>query len=48
VIQLPAFPPTILTQPCFNCTHGWVLGENYEYEMCPDCRGTKVVPVITE
>jgi hypothetical protein len=48
VIQLPAFPPTILTQPCFNCTYGWLLGENYEYKMCPDCRGTKVVPVITE
>jgi hypothetical protein len=25
LIQLPVFPPTMLTQPCFNCTHGWVL-----------------------
>ncbi len=48
VIQLPAFPPTILTQPCFNCTHGWVLDKRYEYRMCPDCHGTRVVPIITE
>jgi len=48
VIQLPAFPSTVLTQPCFNCTHGWVLTEQYEYIMCSDCRGTRVVPIIIE
>jgi len=45
-IQYPSYPPSILTQPCFNCTHGWVLGVNFEYNLCPDCRGTKVVPIL--
>ncbi len=48
LIQLPTFPPTILTQPCFNCTHGWVLGASYAYQACPDCHGTRVVPILTE
>jgi hypothetical protein len=48
LIQLPAFPPSILTQPCFSCTHGWVLSADYEYQACPDCHGTRVVPIITE
>jgi hypothetical protein len=48
VIQLPVFPSTILTQPCFNCTHGWVLDGSYTYRVCPDCHGTRVVPLITE
>ena len=48
LIQLPAFPPTILTQPCFSCTHGWVLDGRYEYRECPDCHGTRVVPIIIE
>ena len=47
-IQLLAFPHTILTQPCFNCTHGWILDESYVYDMCPDCRGTRVTPIIFE
>ena len=48
MIQLPAFPSTILTQPCFNCTHGWVLDGSYIYQECPDCHGTRVVPIIIE
>lgn len=48
LIQLPAFPLTILTQPCFNCTHGWILDEGYAYEVCPDCHGTRVVPIVFE
>lgn len=48
LIQPPAFPLTILTQPCFNCTHGWILNESYAYEVCPDCHGTRVVPIVFE
>jgi hypothetical protein len=48
LIQLPAFPPSILTQPCFTCTYGWLLNESYEYSQCPDCHGARVVPIITE
>ena len=48
MIQLLAFPSTILTQPCFNCTHGWILDGTYAYRVCPDCHGTRVVPVIIE
>jgi hypothetical protein len=46
--RLPAFPPSMLTQPCFNCTHGWVLDQQYEYTTCPDCHGTRAVPIIAE
>ena len=48
LLRLSAFPPTILTQPCFKCTHGWILDWSYAYEMCPDCHGTRVVPIIIE
>ena len=47
-IQLPVFPPTMLTQPCFACTHGWILDQQYEYRRCPDCHGTRVVPILAE
>jgi hypothetical protein len=47
-IRFPVFPPSMLTQPCFNCTHGWLLNQQYEYRACPDCHGTRVVPVIAE
>lgn len=46
MIQLPGYPPGILTQPCFDCTHGWRLDVNYEYVLCPECRGMKVVPIL--
>jgi hypothetical protein len=46
VIRFPSYPPSILTQPCFNCTQGWRLDVNYEYTLCPECRGTKVVPIL--
>ena len=48
LIRIPAFPTTILTQPCFNCTHGWILDSSYAYRVCPDCHGTRVVPIIME
>ena len=46
VIQFPSYPPSILTQPCFSCTQGWRLDVNYEYTLCPECRGTKVIPIL--
>lgn len=48
LLRLSAFPPTILTQPCFNCVHGWILDGSYAYEVCPDCHGARVVPIIIE
>jgi hypothetical protein len=47
-IQLPAFPPNMLTQPCFNCTHGWILDRHYEYRACQQCCGTTVRPIFAE
>jgi hypothetical protein len=48
LVKLPTFSPTVLTQPCFSCTHGWVLGTSYEYQACPECHGTRVVPIVAE
>lgn len=48
VIKIPAFPPTMLTQACCNCTHGWILDKHYEYGTCQECCGTGVKPIFAE